>query len=80
MYMDIDKEYINFGDFCRQELNMQCQTGYYYLEGFCGLPQLKEGLRIIGNDWNYHSLRIQKDDALIFKERIKAHKKQYGFE
>jgi hypothetical protein len=69
-----DSEFIDFGDYCRGVLGMQCQTGYYYLEGLAGHPKLKEGLRVTGNEHNYHSIRIHKDDAEIFRQRIEAWK------
>jgi hypothetical protein len=75
--MDIENDYVNFGDVCRNQLGMQCQRGYYLLEGFQGYPKMKDGLRITGNDWNYHSLKIHKDDIPKFKERIEAWEKRY---
>lgn len=62
-------DYINFGDFARKELSMQCQYASYYISGIAGYPKLSNGLRIEGNLWDYHSLKIHKDDAMIFKER-----------
>jgi hypothetical protein len=79
--VDQIKDYIDFGDFCRRVLDMQSQTGYYYLEGFHGYPKMKEGLRIIGkNDWDYHTLKIHKDDAKILKKRIEAYQNRFETE
>jgi len=77
MYMDIEKDYVDFGDVCRNQLNMQCQSGYYRLKGLQGYPVMGKGLRVIGNDFNYHSLRIHKDDIQKFKDRIDAYNKRY---
>ena len=63
-------DYIDFGDYCRKELGVTCQYGYYMLNGLAGFPELGKGLRVTGNERNYHSLRIHKDDAVIFKERV----------
>jgi len=78
--MDIENDFVDFGDVCRNKLDMQCQTGYYMLEGFHGYPKMKEGLRIIGNDWNYHSLKIHKDDVQKFIDRVNAMRAKYGLE
>ena len=67
---DIMLDYIDFGNYCRNELNVTCQYGYYMLNGLAGHPELGKGLRITGDAWNYHSLRIHKDDADTFKERV----------
>jgi len=78
--MDIEEDFENFGEVCRNKLNMQCQTGYYMLEGFHGYPVMKEGLRIIGNEMNYHAIKIHKDDVQIFIDRVNAMRKRYGIE
>jgi hypothetical protein len=67
---DIMLDYIDFGDYCRAELGITCQYGYYLLNGLAGFPELGKGMRITGDAWNYHSLRIHKEDADIFKERM----------
>jgi hypothetical protein len=72
MYIQYEEDYIDFGNYCRNVLGMQCQTGYYLLEGLAGHPKLKDGLRITGNTWNYHEIKIHKDDAEIFRQRYKA--------
>jgi hypothetical protein len=70
MYIQYEEDYIDFGDYCRKNLGIQCQTGYYFLEGLAGYPKLKAGLRVTGNTWNYHEIKIHKDDAEVFKQRI----------
>jgi hypothetical protein len=67
---DNDDDYINFGDFCRGEMGMQSQYGYYAFAGLTSYPVLGKGLRTrCWQDGNYHTLRIQKDDAQEFKRR-----------
>ena len=68
-------EYINFGDFCRNEVGMQCQYGSHYLCGTIpGYENLGYGLRYLGNDSDYHKIIIHKDDAPIFKKRMEEHR------
>jgi hypothetical protein len=78
MHIQYEEDYIDFGDYCRKNLDMQCQTGYYYLEGLAGHPKLKDGLRVTGNTWNYHSIKIHKDDAEVFKQRISQWRNRYN--
>jgi hypothetical protein len=68
-------DYIDFGDYCRKELKMSCQAGYFRLKGFAGFPELGNGLRVTGNERNYHSLRIHKEDAVLFKARVNEWRK-----
>ena len=71
-------DYINFGDFCRHEIGMQCQYGSHYLCGMIpGYVHLGGGLRYLGNDSDYHSILIHKDDAQIFKERMEEYRKRW---
>lgn len=72
------EEFINFGDYCRGTIGITCQYGYYLLEGLAGHPRMKDGLRITGDVHNYHSIRIHKDDAEIFKDRYWAWRKRYA--
>jgi hypothetical protein len=75
--------YINFGDYCRAELGITCQYGYYLLEGLAGHPSLKEGIRLSGDIHNYHSLMICKQDAEIFRKRYEdwmLHPEKYPVE
>lgn len=66
----MNEDYIDFGDYCRKEIGIQCQYGSFYLRGIAGYPNLGEGLRYSGNSGDYHSIRIHKDDAPIFKKRL----------
>jgi hypothetical protein len=65
------QDYVNFGDLCMGELGIQTQYGAHLLEGLAGCPVLGTGLRIKGDDHNYHSYLIHKDDAETFKQRVK---------
>jgi hypothetical protein len=69
-------EYINFGNLCRNELGIQSQYGYHYITGIGGSPNLSEGIRLKGgNNHDYHSLYIHKDDADTFKNRVMNYRK-----
>jgi hypothetical protein len=72
---DIMLDYVDFGDYCRAELGVTCQYGYYMLNGLAGHPELGKGLRITGDARNYHSLRIHKEDAVLFKTRVNEWRK-----
>lgn len=68
-----DDQYIDFGDFSRSELGIQCQYGSYFVNGLAGHPRLCDDLRILNRDSaNYHSMKIHRDDAPILKERVNA--------
>lgn len=65
-------DYLNFGDFARAIMGLQCQYAARYVDGkLDGWPNLGKGLRFIGNTNNYHSLRIHKKDADEFLKRHK---------
>ena len=70
------QDYIHFGDFCYNDLDTNTQNGYYMLEGLAGYPELGKGLRRMGDKHSYHSIMIQKDDAEIFKQRVKEYRNQ----
>jgi hypothetical protein len=76
MHIQIRDDYIKFGDYCRCEVGMTRQCGYYLLEGLAGYPSLKEGLRLTGDIHSYHSIRIHKDDAKVFKDRYETWRKR----
>lgn len=78
--MDIEKDYANFGDVCRNELGITCQYGFYLLHGLRGSEKMIEGLRIIGETNSYHSLKIHKEDVQKFKDKYKAFVKRYSGE
>lgn len=62
--------YINFGDMCRSRLNISCQYGSRYITGHIeGYPVLGANLRIKGDERNYHSYMIHKDDIQTFVDR-----------
>ena len=66
-------DYINFGDFARNELGMQGQYASYFYGGIAGHPNLCKGLRVIARiPGLYHTLEIHKDDAPVLKLRVKA--------
>jgi hypothetical protein len=68
-----EEVYIDFGNFCRMELGMQSQYGAHFVEGIGGSPNLSAGLRIVNpNNWSYHTYKIHKDDAVIFKNRVNS--------
>jgi len=70
---EILSEYVDFGDISRGRLGLQCQYSSRYITGNIeGYPNLGEGLRFIGNDRNYHSYKIHKDDV---EEFVRRHKK-----
>jgi hypothetical protein len=74
-------DYINFGDYCRHEIGMQCQYGSHYLCGkIPGYTNLGYDLRYLGYDGDYHSIIIHKDDAPIFKKRMEDHRKMGGWD
>lgn len=67
-------EYVCFGDVSRMEMGTQCQYGSRYVRGrIDGYPNLAEGLRVRGNDFDYHSLRMHVDDVPTFLERYHQH-------
>lgn len=72
-----ENDYVNFGDVARKQMGQQCQYASRY---FCQnwkneYPMLGEGLRIIGNSNDYHSMKIHKDDVA---EAVVRHKKHQG--
>jgi hypothetical protein len=73
----IRNDYINFGDFVRKEIGIQCQYASHYLCGDVdGYPNLGHGLRYTGKEGDYHSIMIDKQDAQVFEERYNAYKKE----
>ena len=70
--MNNTDEYVSVGDVCRGRLGMQCQYGSRYLDKRFEEHQytfLGDGLRVLGNCNDYHSMRIHKDDVETFVER-----------
>lgn len=73
---DEPSEMIDFGQLSRTELGKQCQYGSYYIHGkIKGYPNLAEGLRVTGDPFNYHSLRMHIDDVPTFVARYREHHK-----
>ena len=78
--------YVNFGDVSRKHLNIQCQYGVRYIKGYNGVvgfsadfPALGTGLRFMGDETNYHDLKIHKDDVAEFVRRFELYEKnRYG--
>ncbi len=74
-----EKDYLNFGDYVRNTIGMQCQYAYRYLHGVNGNPALGKDLRTKRMDTgSYHDILIHKDDAPIFRQRLEDHRKQNG--
>ena len=64
-------KYIDFGDFSRHHLGLSCQQGSKYVDGVIdNYPELGQGLRFLGDNHNYHSLKIHKDDVQTFMNRF----------
>lgn len=69
---EFETTFIDFGDFCRSELGMQSQYGYHALVSIGGYAKREIGkdIRYVNPHGGYHAVKIHKDDALIFKERM----------
>jgi len=70
--MNEEPDYINFGDMARSQLGQQCQyASRYATNDFAelGWAFLGEGLRIKGEQANYHFLEIHRDDVETFIAR-----------
>lgn len=64
-------KYIDFGDFSRKHLGLTCQQGSKYVDGAIdNYPEIGQGLRFLGNNNNYHSLKIHEDDIQTFLNRF----------
>jgi hypothetical protein len=76
--VDQAKEYIDFGDFARNELGMQCQYAAYFIHGLAGYPQLCGDLRLYNPiPGGYHTIKIHKDDAPELKKRVEVLRENY---
>ena len=72
-----DDDYVNFGNVSRGRLGLQCQYGSQYINGSCGRVNLGNGLRFKNVDsYNYHSLKIHKDDVERFVKRYMYYQKR----
>jgi hypothetical protein len=75
--MKSSPEFVNFGDVARKEMGQQCQYACRY---FCRnwaseYPFLGEGLRIIGDSRDYHSMQIHREDV---PEAVRRYKENMG--
>ena len=66
-------DYIDFGDFAREKMGMQCQYASAYVDGSSGAANLGAGLRFEGDPRDYHFLKIHKDDVDEFFARWRRH-------
>lgn len=77
-------DYINFGDLVRSKLHRQCQYVSRYVGGLCDYPDLGKGLRfmecgkVVTFSDDYHFLKIHKDDADTFIERVRKYMEKMG--
>lgn len=71
---DENPNFVDFGRIARGDLGQQCQYASRYINGNHGYPCLGYGLRFIGNDSNYHSWQIHKDDVEEFVRRVLEHR------
>ena len=72
----MEDNYVDFGDISRGKLGLQCQHGSRYIHGEIeGYPNLGYGLCFKGNNHNYHSFKIHKDDVDEFVKRHKEYVK-----
>lgn len=68
-----EDDYIDFGEVAHA-VNMQSQYASRYVDGSLGSKDLGSDLRIKGEVHDYHSLRMQHDDAQVFYERLREHR------
>ena len=71
-----EKEYVNFGDICHKKLGITTQVGSFYLHGIGGYPNLGEGLRFTEKYTNIHAIKIDKNDAEIFIQRVEKFREE----
>jgi hypothetical protein len=76
-YANMD-DFVSFGDVARDQIGEQCQYISRYVNGQPGRPNLGEGLRIAGDPFDYHFLKIHKDDVAEFVDRVKQHRTNMG--
>ena len=69
LYSEDAEGYVPFGEVCRHKLNIQCQYGSRYVNGFAGYPDLGEGLRFKNLDRDYHDIKIHIDDIKTLVKR-----------
>jgi hypothetical protein len=71
---------VDFGEVARGILGRQCQYISRYVSGVADTPILADGLRVSGDKYDYHSLRIHRDDVDTFVSRVHAHWNRYEIE
>jgi hypothetical protein len=73
--LDIElDDFTNFGDFCRKEMGIQSQYGSRYIDGrIPGYPNLGKGLRFEGKPYDYHFVKIHRQDRTEFLRRYKEY-------
>lgn len=65
--------FVNFGEVSRGILSRQAQYGSQFIHGSIeGYPNLGQGLRFKGDPYDYHNVRIHKDDIEEFARRYSA--------
>jgi hypothetical protein len=72
-------DYIDFGDFARKELGMQCQYATYFIHGLAGYPQLCGDIRMYNPlQGTYHMIKIHRDDTYKLKKRVDVWEESIG--
>jgi hypothetical protein len=64
----MNKEFVELGPICREQLGIQCQYGVRYTKDLCA------DLRYQGTPAEYHSMKIHKDDVDTFVTRVLRHR------
>lgn len=81
---EVDEQgYVEFGFVSRRFCGQQSQYASRYVDAFGGHPKFKdeypslgEGLRILGNSDDYHSMKIHKDDIEEFVRKYNEYLKK----
>jgi hypothetical protein len=74
-----ESDYIDFGDFAREELGTTCQYGAHFIHGLGGHPRLCGDLRMYNPiPGAYHTIKIHRDDAPELKKRVEAWRENRG--
>jgi hypothetical protein len=75
---ELQGDYVNAGDVCRDIIGQQSQYCRGYATGSRNYPNLGKGLRVHGDPGDYHSIMIHKDDYKTFVKRMAEYKKTKG--
>lgn len=73
--IDMDKDFVSFGNIARKRCGEQAQYCSRYVGGRCGSPDLSMGLRFEGDPKMYHNLLIHVDDIEEFVRRFLENRK-----